>query len=690
MLLEDFNATVHLFPQATLADLFEAQVARTPDAVALIFENDSLSYAQLNDRINRLAHYLIQLGAGPERLVGIALERSVEMVVAMYATIKSGAAYLPLDPEYPAARLEGMIADAAPVAVLTNQAFADKLAAAKTLICRLDSSDIQNALGRQPARNPHDGDRRCPLLRQNPAYAIYTSGSTGTPKGTIITHEAIVNRLAWMQSQYKLQADDRILQKTPFTFDVSVWEFFWPLLQGATLVVAKPQGHRDPSYLARIMESQRITTAHFVPSMLQAFLQEPAAEQCSTLKRVICSGEALPTELQAGFYRVFHIPLHNLYGPTEATVDVTFWKCDRDSAAESVPIGRPIWNTRLYVLDSNLQLMPPGIQGELYIAGIGLARGYLNRADLTAERFVADPFGLPGTRMYRTGDVARWRHDGALEFLGRADQQVKIRGLRIELGEIEAALTAHPQVRRAAVIARDEGHGGTQLVAYVVPRQNTIEEESLRYGLGEKLPDYMVPSAFVVMDALPLTVSGKLDRRALPAPKTQVKSYRAPRTPQEEIVCRIFAEVLSLEKVGVEDHFFHLGGDSILSIQVVSRARSAGLELSPRDVFQHPTVEALAAVATMTIQPTQSSEEGVGEVIATPIMRWLFEKVNFKHFHQSMIVRVPASIREEDLLQVLQAVLDVHDVLRARLDQDERFDCSTQRHSECAGMLYRR
>ncbi|MFD5259256.1 amino acid adenylation domain-containing protein, partial [Streptomyces bobili] len=430
-----------------------------------------------------------------------------------------------------------------------------------------------------------DGERGAVLLPSHPAYVIYTSGSTGRPKGVAVTHQGVVNRLLWMQSEYGLVPGDRVIQKTPTGFDVSVWEFFWPLVVGASLVVASPGMHKDPVALAELMSEARVTTAHFVPSMLAEFVRQDAARTCTTLRHVVCSGEALLSDVQnEALRRLPTALLHNLYGPTEAAVDVTFWEC-RDGG--SVAIGRPVWNTQMYVLDAGLQPVPAGVTGELYIAGVQLARGYVGRPDLTSERFTANPYGPPGSRMYRTGDLARWRADGVLEFIGRADDQVKVRGFRIELGEIEAVLASQSDVVQVAVIVREDRPGEKRLVAYIVPVDASagVDVDVLRASLGELLPDYMVPSAFVVLEALPLTPNGKLDRRALPAPDYAAASTRrAPRTERERVLCGLFAEVLALSDVGVEDGFFDLGGDSIVSIQLVARARAAGLVISPRDV----------------------------------------------------------------------------------------------------------
>ncbi|MGT2532549.1 amino acid adenylation domain-containing protein [Streptomyces nojiriensis] len=436
---------------------------------------------------------------------------------------------------------------------------------------------------------------------------IYTSGSTGRPKAVVVEHSAIVNRLLWMQDRYRLGADDRVLQKTPFGFDVSVWEFFWPLITGAALVVAEPGGHKDPAYLSRVIQEEAVTTVHFVPSMLAAFVEDPKAGGCRSLRRVVCSGEALPEELKNRFLDVLDVPLHNLYGPTEAAVDVTHWDCRREDAGP-VPIGRPIWNTSLYVLDPRGRPVPVGVAGELFLAGAGLARGYLRRPALTAERFPLDPFGPPGSRMYRTGDLARHRADGSVEYLGRTDDQVKIHGFRIELGEIETALGRLPGVGRAAVVVREDVPGERRLVGYVVPEAGAdpapvLEPEPMRAELARSLPEYMVP-VLVVVDGLPVTANGKLDRRALPAPAAAAATgYEPPAGETEELVAMVWASVLDAPRIGRHDDFFALGGHSLSATRVAARLRqSLGLDLPLHTLFEQRTVAALAiAVETVLL-----------------------------------------------------------------------------------------
>ncbi len=583
----------HALPAGTLPAAVAEQAARTPDATAVVFEDERLTYAELDARAEALAHRLIARGAGPESFVAVAVPRSAELMVALLGVLKSGAAYLPVDPDYPADRVAHMLADSGAALAVTVPGTAGTLPRTGGLtVLVLDAETHEKPERAAPVGASTAGP-------DDPAYLIYTSGSTGLPKGVVVTHRAILNRLAWMQGAYGLRPDDRVLQKTPSSFDVSVWEFFWPLLQGAAVVLARPDGHRDPVHLAALIREQGVTTLHFVPSMLEAFLRVDEitgdAAWSASLRRAFSSGEALPASAAAQWLALTGVPLHNLYGPTEAAVDVTHHTYDGTDGT-TVPIGRPVWNTGLRVLDSCLQPVPDGFAGELYLSGVQLARGYHARPSLTAERFTADPYGPPGSRMYRTGDLVRRRTDGVIEYLGRTDRQVKLRGNRIELGEIEASLVRGPEVAQAAVTVRDDA-----LVAYVVPagaaRPDTAE---LRDALTTVLPAPMVPGAFVVLDALPLTPSGKLDRAALPAPMAVRAAARAAGDAREQVLTEIFAAVLKLPEVSIDDDFFLLGGDSISSIGVSSRARRAGLALSPRDIFEHRTPAALAAAATVT------------------------------------------------------------------------------------------
>ncbi|MGW4119094.1 amino acid adenylation domain-containing protein [Nocardia sp. NPDC004711] len=598
--LHEWNSTQVARQEGTLAGLFADRAAASADQVALDFEGETLTYAAFDERTNRLARELIARGAGPDTLVGLAVRRSLDLLVGMYAIVKAGAAYLPIDPDHPADRIEAILDQARPLCVLT--ASRDRLDMPGTAPqFDIDTADVS----RHPGHPVTDTDRTAPLRPDHLAYVIFTSGSTGTPKGVGVTHAAIVNRLRWMQDAYPLDSSDVVLQKTPATFDVSVWEFFWPLQIGARLVIAAPDGHRDPAYLARIIAEKGVTTAHFVPSMLSVFLTDTDVRGCTGLSRVFCSGEALPAATVADFHAALGgaagaPQLHNLYGPTEAAVDVTAWHCTPGST--DVPIGSPIWNTRTYVLDARLQPVAPGVVGELYLAGVQLARGYVGRGALTADRFVANPF-TPGARMYRTGDLVRWRGTGTggvLEYLGRSDFQIKVRGLRIELGEIEAVLLADARVARAVCVAR-RGRSGDELIAYVVPAPGAgdLDPSDLTATLRRTLPSYMVPSYLMVLDELPLSANGKVDRKALPAPdagaRRPARPVAAPRTAMEHQLTGIFAEVLGTDEFDIEDSFFDLGGNSLTAARAVARVNAAlGASLTIRDLFETSTITTLA------------------------------------------------------------------------------------------------
>jgi amino acid adenylation domain-containing protein/non-ribosomal peptide synthase protein (TIGR01720 family) len=671
-LLVDYNNTTQPVPMTTLPVLFEQQVARSPEAVAVVFEETTLTYRQLNTHANQLAHALIARGVGPEEIVALALHRSPQLVVAILAVLKAGAAYLPLDPDYPPTRIAFMLHDARPVLLLTTTGINGGLPDTGSPRWVVDDPDTMTQWADCADTDPTNTNRSRPLIPQHPAYVIYTSGSTGQPKGVMVSHQSITNRLAGLQDQYGLGSDDRVLQKASLSFDVSVWEFFWALCEGAAVVLAQPDGHRDPLYLVRLIREQRVTTLESLPSMLDAFLK--AAEViddprwAASLRRAFTGGEAVTGDIASRWRALTGVPLHNTYGPTEAAVEVTCWEYD-GAASAVVPIGRPVWNTHVYVLDGGLCPVPVGVAGELYLAGVQLARGYLGRAGLTAERFVACPFGAAGGRMYRTGDVVRWRGDGVLEFVGRVDEQVKVRGFRIELEEIETVLVRHCDVAQAAVIAREDRPGIKRLVAYVVPAVGQeVVPGALREFVAQYLPDYMVPALVVVLDELPVMPNGKLDRRALPAPEVSVAGGgRGPRTPQEQILAELFTEFLGVSAVGVDDNFFTLGGDSIVSIQLVSRARSAGVVFTPRDVFERKTVAGLAAVAEVAELPCGVGDVGVGAVVLTPIVHWLLSRGGpIEGFYQSVVVRVPGGLRLDQLVAVVGAVVDHHDVLRSR------------------------
>ncbi len=668
-LIHGLNDTAFTHPEATcLSDVFEAQVERTPDAIALVFEGNSLTYRQLDRRANQLAHALVKRGVGPEVLVGVCLDRSLEMIVALYGVLKAGGAYVPLDPEYPRERLAFMLDDTKVPVVLTQARLSGLLPAHGAQVIELDTG--WSTIAEEPDSRPGRGG----ITPGSLAYVIYTSGSTGRPKGAMNEHRGILNRLFWMQRAYEVGPRDRVLQKTPFSFDVSVWELFWPLMFGATLVIAKPEGHKDPGYLAEVIQAAGITTMHFVPSMLTVFLDDAGAAGCTSLRRVFCSGEALSAPLVDAFFaRLGRAELHNLYGPTEAAVDVTFFACRPGLSV--IPIGRPVDNTSVYLLDERGEPVPRGVRGELHIGGVQVGRGYLDRAELTAERFLPDPFRGQGARLYRTGDVARWLPDGSIEYLGRADFQVKIRGFRIELGEVESALLRHGMVREVVVVAREDRPGDKRLVAYLVFAEGpapTVGE--LRAFLKETLPDYMLPSAFVVQLALPLTASGKIDRRALPAPDDGDRlapsgAFIAPRDRAEEELARIWAQVLRLPQVGVHDNFFEIGGDSILSIQIVSRAQLAGLSITPRQVFEHPTVAELASVAGARAAVSAEQSAVTGTAPLTPVQRWFLELAaeDPAHWNQMSFLEAKEPLDAAALEFAVGELLRHHDALRLRV-----------------------
>jgi amino acid adenylation domain-containing protein/non-ribosomal peptide synthase protein (TIGR01720 family) len=573
LLVRRVNDTAHPVAADTLPGAFEAQVARDPGRVALIGEHESLTYGEFNRRANRLAHWLVEQGAGPERLVAVKIPRSVDLLVALYAVVKAGAAYLPVDPELPVDRVRHVLDSAKPLLVL--------------------DTDLPDVTG-YPETDP-----RRTLSPDNAAYVIYTSGSTGGPKGVQVAHRSIMNRLKWGLAHFRVGEEDRVLLSTTASFDVSVPELFAPLQVGAAIVIARPDGRRDPSYLAELIQREKVTGADFVPSLLEAFVIEPSAKQCTSLRWIEVAGEAFPPALANRAAELLPgCGVHNLYGPTEASVEVTAWQ--HVPGADRVPIGAPIWNTQVYVLDAALRPVAPGVTGELYLAGTGLARGYLGRTGLTAGRFVACPFGEPGSRMYRTGDVVRWNEDGQVEYIGRSDFQVKVRGFRIELGEIEQALTAHPDVDSAVAVVREDSADVQRLVAYVVPPAGTdpagLDPAALTDQAREHLPEYMVPSAIVPLAEFPTTTSGKLDRKALPAPDhSEAATGRGPRNPTEEVLCSLFADLLGLEEVGIDVDFFDHGGHSLLATRLTGRIRNRlDVDVKVTTVFRNPTVAQLA------------------------------------------------------------------------------------------------
>jgi amino acid adenylation domain-containing protein len=669
-----------------LHELVVAQSRRTPEAVAAQVEGASLSYAELVDRAGRLAAHLQSLGAGPGRVVGVHAERSLELVVDLLAVIMSGAAYLPLDPELPAQRLAFQIEDADVGIVLSSTALAGRLEGLKSRVIRVNEvlPGLPAAALSGAAAGPGDT-----------AYVIFTSGSTGRPKGVAVPHRGVVNRLLWMQEQYGLMPADKVLQKTPFTFDVSVWEFFWPLLVGSSLFLAEPGAHRDPRAMADIVRRHGITTLHFVPSMLDLFLAEPTAAGLESMRRVFASGEALNPETVGRFYSVYGTgakgpQLYNLYGPTEASIDVTHWHCRPEDAERGVPIGHAVANTTIHVLDVGGEPVPFGVSGELYLGGVQLATGYVNRPDITAERFVNNPLG--DGKLYRTGDLCVLRPDGAAEYLGRLDFQIKIRGFRVELGEIESVLLSHPSVAQAVVTAPKSQDGQRRLVAYVVAASGEVQTGELLTVMRERLPEYMVPAHIIPMQSLPQLASGKVDRNALPSPEQAGAAMgakaEAPATPNEQLLHEVWCELLGRPSLDVNTSFFALGGDSIMSIRMRSALERRGYTFVMTELFGAPTVRQLAkhltpyeagraarqTVPFSLLHPEDRAALPAGVEDAYPLSNLQSGIVFHAGYEEgTSVYRVVTSVHvglpfnEQRLRQVLAAVFRRHPALRTSI-----------------------
>ncbi|WP_422824083.1 amino acid adenylation domain-containing protein [Xenorhabdus entomophaga] len=676
-LLVDFNNTAADFPQNTLIhQQFEKQVQHNPDAIAVTFGEQSLTYAELNRQANRLAHHLIALGVRPDDRVAICSERSPVMMVGLLAILKAGGAYVPLDPNYPAERLAYILEDAAPVALLTQTTLINSLTNTVPIV---DLNNLASLMADMPTSNPDP--QILGLTPHHLAYVIYTSGSTGVPKGVMNEHRGVVNGLFWAQKTYQLTPQDRVLQKTPFSFDVSVWELFPPLMFGAQLILAHPDGHKDPHYLLSEIEKHRITIIYFVPAMLQRFLHAIPVGRCPSLRHILCSGEAFPYILQQQCLSHFaHCQLHNLYGPTEAAVHVTAWQCVPERYIGRIPIGKPIANTKIYLLDSHGKPVPIGAIGEIYIGGTGIARGYLNLPELTARHFIFDPFSSDSdARLYKSGDLARWLPDGNIEYLGRNDFQVKIRGFRIELGEIETRLAQCHDVREAVVIAREDTPGEKRLVAYLLAKPNaTLVPAELRQQLAQHLAEYMLPSAFVTLNAFPLTPNGKLDRQALPMPDQTAlvtRNYEAPIGDMEIELAEIWQALLKLERVGRHDHFFELGGHSLLAIQLAARIRQKlTRELHLQQLFSHPVLSDLATLLTDTPVTTQIVIPAADRCQPLPLSfsqqrLWFLTRLNTKTnlaYHIPIVLHLSGHLDHTAVTAALDHLVSRHESLRTR------------------------
>lgn len=661
-ILTRWNDTATPMPSTTLLDMVETQAARTPDRIAVEYGDSAVTYAELNGMANRLARRLVAAGVRPERTVGVHLERSIEMVVGLLAAQKAGGAFVPLEPSWPRKRAEEVCANAGFAAILAERS--DVLTGTGVPVLPVQLDEL--------ACGPDDTNLDVPVAPENLAYVIYTSGSTGVPKGAMIRHHAIAHRLIWQSGLLGFGLDDAALFKAPLGFDISINEVFLPLVTGGRLIIAEPGGQRDVEYLVDTIARHRVTFVYLVSSMLDLMLGlDGIGMRAGSLRHVWCGGEVLTPELFARFRESLDAVMYHGYGPAEATIGVSHVVYRTGTMRGGISIGEPNTNTRLYVLDRALQPVPVGVPGELYAAGVYLGRGYLNEPARTAAAFVADPFGPPGSRFYRTGDLVRWRPDGTLEFLGRADNQVKIRGMRVELEEIEAVLQQHPRVRRAVVQLREDTPGAKRLTGYWTGEAGTTSAE-VGDWLATRLPEHMVPQAFVALTEFPFMPSGKVDRARLPAPEVETSvAGRPPSTEHEKILCGLIADLLGLTEVGADDNFFTLGGDSIVSVRLVGGARKAGVVITPRQVFEHPTPAELAAVATVAGTVHNEREEETGPAVLTPIMHWSATHAGedpFGRLNQSVLLVTPEDLTEDGLVRVLGVLLDRHEMLRARLD----------------------
>src|SRR5581483_2673610 len=678
--LLDWNETrtPYLHDQG-LAALFEAQVKQAPEAIALVFEEQQVSYGELDRRANHLAQYLHQWGVRTETLVGLCLERSMAMVIAILGILKAGGAYLPLDPASPPERLAFVLHDARASVLLSEQSLLQGLPAVSIPLLCLDR-DWPTIASTPPAPAP---------LWQHPdhlAYVIYTSGSTGTPKGVLVPHRQVTRLFASTQTQFRFGPQDHWTLFHSIAFDFSVWELWGALLFGGRLTVVPWWQSREPESFFHLLQEQQISVLNLTPSAFHQLVVAASSliegKSLLALRLVIFGGEALDLASVRAWMTLVgeHSPhLVNMYGITETTVHVTWQPLSLPviNGGLKSPIGRPLPDLQVYVLDGGGQPVPVGVVGELYVGGAGVTRGYLGRPDLTAQRFVPHPWSRqPGARLYRSGDLARYTREGQLEYLGRNDAQVKLRGFRIELGEIEAALQEHPSVREAVVVVQERQQGEKQLVAYIVPASaQTPSLSALRTFLSVRLPAHMLPAAFVPLEGLPLTANGKLDRRALPDPDSGRpelgKEYMAPQNEIERTLAQIWSQILRIQQVGVHDNFFELGGDSILSIQIVAKAHAAGLSLTPRHLFQHQTIAQLAAVVGSIVLTQAEPEVVEGAMPLMPIHHWFFARqlAQPQHWNQAVLLQARQPLDPALLAQALQAVLKQHDGLRLRAHQ---------------------
>ncbi|MDM8559622.1 amino acid adenylation domain-containing protein [Candidatus Parabeggiatoa sp. HSG14] len=675
MQMEKNNIKTNYLQSLCVHQLFESQVKCTPDAIAVVCKNQQLTYQALNVRANQLAHYLKTLGVKPEILVGLCVERSLEMVIGILAILKAGGAYVPLEPMNPKKRLAFMLSDAQVPVLLTKETLLDKLSEYQAINICLDTD--WEIISQESQKNPINQATSDSL-----AYVIYTSGSTGKPKGVMIPHRAVYNHTIWMQRQFPLTEVDKVLQKTPFTFDASVWEFFTPLSVGAQLFMAKPGGHQDSAYLVNIIVAQKITILQTVPTLLRMLLEEENIETCHSIKHLFCGGEILPIEVKEQVVAKLDVKLINLYGPTEACIDTTFFLCQPNKSQKKVPIGQPIDNTQVYILDPNLQPVSDDITGEVYISGTGLARGYLNRPELTAGKFIPNPFSNePNSRLYKTGDLARYLSNGYIEFLGRIDHQVKIRGFRIEIGEIETALIQYPDIQEVVVVALEIAPDDKRVVAYFIDKKGNIKNTHvLSHFLKEKLPDYMIPATFVRLEKMPLTSNGKVDRKALPMPIWESSDLvdALPTTPTEIELSQLWGNVLGVSQFSIHDNFFELGGHSLLATRLISRARETFQADIPISVlFDNPTVATLATQIDSLTQPfsrkkSKYSQPVLGEFSLSTNQQsfWLFEQLhpNTPTFNIPFAYKLTGTLNLSALEQAFTEMVSRHTALRTHFE----------------------
>ena len=682
-ILFDFNNTQYEYPRdKTISCVFEEQAKKTPDNVAVMFGDKKLTYRELNQRANSLARVLREQGVKGDSIVGVMLDRSLEMITGILAVLKAGGAYLPVSPDYPEERVRYILKDSGTGILLTNSDAMNNrtqevMASLEVTVINLDESRLYQG---------DSSNLEKINTSRNLAYIIYTSGSTGKPKGAMIEHYSVINRINWMQRKYPIGNEDVILQKTTYTFDVSVWELFWWFFAGAKVYFLTPGGEKDPGAITDAIEKYSVTTMHFVPSMLNMFLEYmengKSSVKIASLKQVFASGEALQVKQVQRFNQLigsrYGTKLINLYGPTEATVDVSYFDCPEGQDIGLVPIGKPIDNIQLYVVDKYNNLQPVGIPGELCISGDGLARGYLNRPELTAEKFVFNPFAgenSPKSCMYRTGDLARWLPDGNIEYLGRIDHQVKIRGFRIELGEIEEELLKHESIKEVVVAARTEKEGSSYLCAYMVSDRDIAPGE-LREYLTRNLPEYMVPSYFVRLEKMPLSQNGKVDRKALPELELSVRTgteYVEPSSKEEQAMAKVWEKALGLTRVGINDDFFELGGDSIKAIQVVSLLAGEGLNIEVKDILVYRTISKILLNVEQNSQ-VNDYEQGIidGNFGFTPVVKWFFNKRfnNPNYFNQSILLELKNDIDIQKLEMAFVKIIEHHDGLRVNYSPD--------------------